>query len=85
MFYLLTRYKLLYLEQLLHYSADSQILYYKTYHSTMNEGTHYFHTAGFEILTAVLLMSQVFWDAMSTIKVTNILEDNCLQLVGQAV
>lgn len=74
------------LEQFLHYSADSHILYYKPCHSKLNERTHYFHNAGYdEILTAMLLMSQFFWNARSTGKVTNILEDNCLQPVGQAV
>ena len=28
--------------KLLYYLADSHILYYQTYHSTLNEGTHFF-------------------------------------------
>lgn len=29
----------------------------------MNEGTHYFHNEGFQILTTMLLIIQVFWEA----------------------
>jgi hypothetical protein len=31
----------------------------------LDESSHYFHIARLEILTAVLLMIQVFWDAIS--------------------